>query len=129
MKNKDYYANQIIEIAAVQGSIIALNMITHKLCACRKLPCRECQFGKDATVSCREAHKLWAESEHNMVDDFIHVKTDTKVYVSTDGETWLPRYFAGIYNDAVYVYTGGCTSFSVQSATDVKTWKYIKLAE
>ena len=60
MKNKEYYKDQILELA-YDGYSIAVNSETHKPYAC--ISCGNCIFKH--TESCTDALKEWLEQEHN----------------------------------------------------------------
>ena len=60
MKNKEYYKDQILELA-YNGYSIAVNSETHKPYAC--ISCDNCIFNH--AESCRDALKEWLEQEHN----------------------------------------------------------------
>jgi hypothetical protein len=64
--------------------------------------------------------------EFEEVIDWSKVPVDTKVLVSNNGRNWFKKYFAK-YEDAIYCFAGGATSFSVDNATDVLCWRYGKL--
>lgn len=62
--------------------------------------------------------------------DWSKVKIDTPILVSSDGKTWINRYFAGCTNGKVHAWVNGDTSQTVQDFfyTSVP-WKYAKLAD
>lgn len=64
------------------------------------------------------------------VIDWSKVKIDTPILVSSDGKTWINRYFAGCTNGKVHAWVNGDTSQTVQDFfyTSVP-WKYAKLAD
>lgn len=61
--------------------------------------------------------------------DWMTVKVDTPVLVSSDGIIWQRRYFAKAGYGDVYVWNNGATSWSSKDNKDVTAWAYIKLAE
>ena len=61
--------------------------------------------------------------------DWMAVKVDTPVLVSSDGIIWHRRYFAKAGYGDVYVWNNGATSWSSKDNKDVTAWAYIKLAE
>lgn len=62
--------------------------------------------------------------------DWSKVKIDTPILVSSDGKTWINRYFAGYTNGKVHAWVNEDTSQTVQDFfyTSVP-WKYTKLAD
>lgn len=61
--------------------------------------------------------------------DWLKVKVDTPVLVSSNGIKWHKRYFAKADYLDVWVWDNGATSWSVDSDKNVTTWTHIKLAE
>lgn len=62
--------------------------------------------------------------------DWSKVKVDTPIMVrDVEGQGWIKRYFAFFKDGMVYAWTGGATSWSVESDKDVLSWEYAKLAE
>ena len=61
--------------------------------------------------------------------DWMNVKVDTPVLVSSNGITWHKRYFAKADYCDVYVWDNGATSWSAKGNKDVTAWAHIKLAE
>ena len=63
MKNKEKYAEQIIEIAC-DGNRIAIVRQTGEFRPCHKTPCRECLFHSSDAERCKEKAREWAEAEY-----------------------------------------------------------------
>lgn len=63
------------------------------------------------------------------VIDWMNVKVDTPVLVSSNGIIWHRRYFAKADYCDVYVWDNGATSWSAKDNKDVTVWAHIKLAE
>lgn len=61
--------------------------------------------------------------------DWMNVKVDTPVLVSSNGIIWHRRYFAKADYCDVYVWNNGATSWSAKDNKDVTAWAHIKLAE
>lgn len=59
MKNKEKYANDILEIAC-RDSRLAFDKTTNKVVPCNSLCCPNCLFGHN----CDEEIKEWFESEY-----------------------------------------------------------------
>lgn len=123
MKNKEKYAEEIMEIA-ISGDIVAI--VNEKPVKCRDTTCTECL--RIGTSGCEYgAMRGWAESEYvEPPVDWSKVPVDTKILVSDDSEYWSKRYFAKFENEKVYACVNGATSWSTQSKI---AWKYAKLAE
>lgn len=60
MKNKEFYKDQLAEIAA-QGSIVA--KINNEIVACNTTHCQDCDW-RDVPGDCVNKIKEWAEEEH-----------------------------------------------------------------
>ena len=63
MKNKEKYANEIIEIAITGHSAFAVNKITGEMVRCSLIRCSDCLFNKTGQ-SCDDLCKGWAEAEY-----------------------------------------------------------------
>lgn len=61
--------------------------------------------------------------------DWSKVKVDTQILVKDTGEKWTKRYFAKFVDGKVYAWMYGATSWSADSAYNVNSWKYAKLAD
>lgn len=75
------------------------------------------------------ANEVFDIAEELGVVDWMNVKVDTPVLVSSDGIIWNRRYFAKAGYGDVYVWNNGATSWSSKDNKDVTAWAYIKLAE
>lgn len=61
--------------------------------------------------------------------DWSKVPIDEPVLVSSDGEEWFRRHFAGVRGKELYVFFQGFSSWSAgDDPTNVCTYKFIKLA-
>lgn len=127
MKNKEKYANEIVEIA-ISGAGLAVNKTTLTPINCNEIRCEDCVrcdcYDKDGENNV----KGWAEQEYMPYVDWTKVKRDTPVLVSDDNEIWHKRHFAIYENGEVYVYIDGRTSFTAKD-DEVTSWGYTKLAE
>lgn len=88
-----------------------------------------------AGIGCEHCHMLqllWLLEEYEEPEepevDWSKVEVDTPILVKEfeDDDNWVRRYFAQYKGGAVYVWDGGCTSWS---SYDMTAWKYAKLAE
>lgn len=72
---------------------------------------------------------LWLDEEYQEPEvDWSKVEVDTPILVSTDGQTWYHRYFAEYYDEIVYAFQEGTTSWT--NTSNVNTgWEYAKLVE
>ena len=128
MKNKERFANEIIDIA-LKDEKIAIIDNKPVICGEDKLQCMECW--RDDGAICKALAK-WAEQEY-MEDpeeteiDWSKVPMDTPIYVR-DGKNqeWIPRHFAKYENGTVYAFTQGHTSFTKKD--DCFPFDYAKLA-
>lgn len=87
---------------------------------------------------CSDLQRKWFEEKHNPYSIPLDTPIDTKVLVSSDGNTWLKRYFAGFddsgehYNKPYCTFDSGTTSWSVpegRAKYNTSHWKYCTLAE
>ena len=75
------------------------------------------------------SNEVFDIAEELGIVDWMAVKVDTPVLVSSDGIIWHRRYFAKAGYGDVYVWNNGATSWSSKDNKDVTAWAYIKLAE
>jgi len=75
------------------------------------------------------SNEVFDIAEELGIVDWMAVKVDTPVLVSSDGIIWRRRYFAKAGYGDVYVWNNGATSWSSKDNKDVTAWAYIKLAE
>ena len=125
MKNREKYADKIIEIAA--RSKLALK--DGKPFPCVSMKCSECGF-YSTNYSCTHNACEWLDSEYVAPPvDWSKVAVDTPILVRDCEEgIWKKRYFAKYEDNMVYAWDGGATSCSVDSG-DVTDWKMAKLTE
>ena len=126
MTNKEKYADKIIEIAV--RSKLALK--DGKPIPCTRMRCSECGFFSP-DHSCRFNACEWLDSEYVAPPvDWSKVAVDTPILVrDSREEAWRKRYFAKYDDNAVYAWSGGATSWSACSSSDIANWKMAKLAE
>ena len=125
MTNREAYKDTLDTILAE-----AIAVVDGKPEPCATASCKRCLF----LVNCRE-HEIkkevidWLNAEYQEPSvDWSKVPIDTPVLVSSDGEIWYRRYFAGMRDGKPETYNSGATSWSVD---DNRTcvWKYMRLAE
>lgn len=128
MKNREKFAEQIIDIALSGGSI-AINMETGKPCDCNKTECTDCIF-YSKREECSDAIKEWAEKEYEEPPvDWSKVPVDTPILVRIcENESWKARHFAKYEDGKVHTWGCGTTSWS-NDGRGTYTWKFAKLAE
>ena len=126
MKNKEKYADKIIEIAAM--SKLALK--DGKPVPCVSMKCSECGF-YSTNYSCTHNVREWLDSEYVAPPvDWSKVAVDTPILVRDSiEESWRKRYFAKYEDNTVYAWSGGSTSWSTCGSSDIANWKMAKLAE
>ena len=125
MKNREKYADKIIEIAA--RSKLALK--DGKPVPCAEMRCSDCGF-LSTDYTCNHKVHEWLNSEYvEQPVDWSKVEVDTPILVrDSREEAWTKRHFAKYENGIVYAWGNGTTSWSVYS-NNVTDWKFAKLAE
>ena len=125
MKNREKYADKIIEIAA--RSKLALK--DGKPVPCAEMRCSDCGF-LSPDYTCNYKVHEWLNSEYvEQPVDWSKVAVDTPILVrDSREEAWRKRHFAKYENGIVYAWGNGTTSWSVYS-NNVTDWKFAKLAE
>lgn len=69
-------------------------------------------------------------AENLGIVDWSKVKVDTPIYVREhENNDWKKRHFAFFKKGKVYSWLGGETSWTVERADYVFSWRYAKLAE
>ena len=126
MLNKEKYAKEILDVAC-RGERFAL-VENNKIIPCNKTSCRSCYF---YGTECGLYKEEWANSEYvEPPVDWSKVPVDTPVLVkNVENYKWENRYFAIYKDNRVYTWSGGSTSWSVDSIKSITSWNYAKLAE
>ena len=126
MKNREKYADEIIDIAVM--SKLALK--DGKPVPCIEMRCSECGFFS-VDYSCRHNVREWLDSEYVAHPvDWSKVAVDTPILVrGCEEESWKKRHFAKYENGIVYAWSSGSTSWSVSASGNMVGWKFAKLAE
>lgn len=125
MTNREAYKGKLDELLA---RIIAV--VDGEPVRCLDANCERCLF-QGVCGGARHKKKLiyWLNAEYQEPPvEWSKVPIDTPVLVSSDGEIWYRRYFAGMRDGKLETYNSGATSWSVD---DNRTcvWKYMRLAE
>ena len=128
MKNKEFYRDEIFEIACEHSKVAVVN---GEPANCRSLNgCTSCEF-YISEVRCKDGFKDWLEKDHEeprIQPEVKKLKQGDRVLVSVDGISWVKRYFKkyDFAEESVYAYINGATSWS---ADGYNQWKYAKLPE
>lgn len=127
MKNKEFYRDEIFEIACEGHSIAVVNGEPEE---CGNIKCRQCDFF--GNIDCKKLLKEWLGKEHKepkIQPEAKTLKQDDRVLVSANGVDWIKRYFKKYdqERDVVYAYIDGATSWSEEQG--YASWKYAKLPE
>lgn len=90
MKNKERYANEIIE-AAVKGEHISVDKQSGKILSCIEADCEKCLFFRadPATLTCRGMFSSWVNSEYKEKREFS--ETDKALVKGLDKLNWFAR--------------------------------------
>lgn len=76
-------------------------------------------------LQCRLIQSGWMNETYVEPEiDWSQVPIDTKIEVSTDGDYWIPRHFAGLMNNRVTAWDDGCTSYTQTSSS---YWNHARL--
>lgn len=128
MKNREKWADKLIDLSIINRKGIAVDLHTHKPCACEGMSCKNCLFG-DPDVECEDVRLKWLEAEYEPIDWSL-VKVDTKILVSDNNQDWERRYFAKYEGRRVYAWVDGKTSWAVcNDECCTIDWPYAKLWE
>lgn len=125
MKNKDFYKEEIFNIA-ITGARVAV--VNDKPVSCAAIYCDDCDLSDDSHhTSCVDSCVKWMNRESV---DWTKVPVDTKILVrDRDVEQWQPRYFARFEDGKVYAWGYGTTSWSAYRSDNITDWDMAKLAE
>lgn len=123
MKNKDFYKEEIFNIA-ITGTRVAV--VNDKPVSCADIYCAECNLSDGLyCTNCRDNCVKWMNRESV---NWTKVPVDTKILVrDCDDEQWQPRYFASFEGGKVYAWDGGTTSYTADGHQVV--WEQAKLFE
>lgn len=129
MKNREKFAEQIIDIAFQRYRNMAVNLTSGEPSICGKIKCSECLFSEN-NKDCEVLLKEWAEKEYEEQSvDWSKVSVDTPILVrGSEKEVWQKRHFAKYENGKVYTWRSGRTSWSSCTCAMI-SWEMAKLAE
>ena len=109
MTNKEYYKEQILDIACNGGSI-SIDKMTGELFECtEELKCEDCIFDIDIG-SCEDQIKKWANTEHI---EKPKLTKNEKLFLSLLKEKW--KYMARDQNGNLFIY-------DAQPIKDIDVW-------
>lgn len=130
MKNREKFAEQIIDIAFQRYRNMAVNLTSGEPSICGKIKCSECLFN-ESNKNCEVLLREWAEKEYEEQSvDWSKVAFDTPILVrDSEKEAWEKRHFAKYENGKVYAWRSGMTSWSTCGSGGARGWKMGKLAE
>lgn len=128
MKNREKFAEQIIDIALEQHRI-AVDLKKREPGVCGKIICSKCLF-RESDKDCEVLLKEWAEKEYEEPPvDWSKVPVDTPILVrDSEEEAWRKKHFAKFEYEKVHTWCCGTTSWS-NDDSGTCTWKFAKLAE
>lgn len=125
MKNIEAYKDKLDNLLAAVVAIVDGEPVL-----CKYANCGDCLFRENCGEKTHRKKFIdWLNAEYQEPSvDWSKVPIDTPVLVSSDGEIWYRRYFAGVRDGKLETYNSGATSWSVD---DNRTcvWKYMRLAE
>lgn len=129
MKNVEFYANELADLAVRKNGGIAIKTNDGVPCDCNDLNCGNCLFGN--VDGCEEGLLKWAESEYVEYEvDWEKVPVDTPVYCQANiCQNESPGYFAKFNNGIVYTWRNGRTSFTSLYKNDICSCQFVRLAE
>lgn len=130
MTNYEHYKEQIEWITRL-GRRVAMNATTGEIVCCGDTHCNECLFQGSEDANCSQKAFEWADEEYKEPEvDWSKVPVDTPIFVSNDGTNWVRRHFAKVTSlGTIWVYSGGGTSWTVDTTNPIIGYKYAKLAE
>ena len=85
MKNKEKYAEQIVEIACKGGSF-GFDKYAGVIVPCRSLNCTDCSFYQ--SVDCDKGRKEWAESEYSEYVELPVISKRDRAFLDCIGNTY-----------------------------------------
>lgn len=118
------------DIEKLQSTSVAFDKSNNKIVKCMNIICEDCTFYENFD-SCRLNAMKWAAEEYKEPEiDWSKVPVDTPILVSDDGTNWVRRHFAKVTSlGTIWVYSGGGTSWTVDTTNPIIGYKYAKLAE
>lgn len=133
MTNREHYREQIIDICSKGKRPI---VDSGRLASCSRHDCSGCHnwyksqnfFGTGFSCRAQENFTKWLEEEYEPKVDWSRVPVDTPILVKNDrsSDKWLKRHFAYCYDNEVYAWKNGMTSYTSQKVP-ASVWQYAKL--
>lgn len=134
MKNKEKYANEILDIVCNNGEV-AMDKTTKKLNYCEEINCDECYFSEDNyphnTGSCAKNFVHWANAEYKepkifteREKAFITLFPEIQ-YIARDKNNKIFGYYRKPFKDEEegwWVYKGG----GPDSVIEIRFWTILK---
>ena len=128
MTNYEKYKDDIEKLGDKR---VAFDKFKNKIVRCAMLfACEDCAFYANRD-DCTLNAMRWAAEEYKEPEvDWSKVPVDTPIFVSNDGTNWVRRHFAKVTSlGTIWVYSGGGTSWTVDTTNPIIGYKYAKLAE
>lgn len=115
MKNKEYYANEIIDIA-IRGESMGVDRKTLTPFHCCSDNCEKCIASMRDHYSCDEEEVTkWANDEH--VDEYEY--DEVVLWRNSMFDEWIPSYYAYYGDGRHYVFADRCSSITALGTTPV----------
>lgn len=132
MKNKEKYANEIIE-ATVRGEHISVNKQSGKISPCFEADCEKCLFycANPAIATCRGMFSCWANAEYKEPKRFTErekafIKLFPEIqYIARDEDNKIFGYYRKPFKDEEegwWVYKGG----GPDSVIEIRFWTLLR---
>lgn len=125
MTNREAYKDKLDNLLSAVVAVVDGEPVR-----CGSASCKRCLF-RDSCGKTERKKKIidWLNAEYQEHPvDWSGVPIDTPVLVSSDGEIWYRRHFAGMRDGKPETYDLGATSWSTEFQHTC-TWKKVKLAE
>lgn len=113
MKNKEFYAEKIIDIAT-HGNAIGVDKDTLAPCACISIDCTKCIANNGGCCN-TDKFTEWANAEHT--EHFEH--DEVVLWRDSILDKWVPAYYACYKDGHHYVYSWGCSSLTVKDDASI----------
>lgn len=124
MKNKELYANVLIDLA-LSGTSVTIDKRTNAPVLCGKCSCTNCLFGQESCKRNGEKLKSWGEEDATYF--WENVEIDTPILVRHKGESeWVRRHFAYYSQGKIYAFNNGLTSFTSKCSPPL-SWDEAKI--
>ena len=126
MKNYEKYADKIRGLKSGIGTEWCELFAKPKVLKSLGRTCEDVSCGL-----CSALTMLWLLEDYEEPEtDWSKVEVDTPILVrDSENQEWMRSHFAKYENGTVYVWSDGCTSWTLYDHTYVNPWNYAKLAE